>query len=414
MGTYACIVCAAPRSMLCADRNADESSGDVKDSAKMQLPSSPSSVQQQFAFAAGLAAAEDLPISIPDPAGTTQLQQVNTLTEPEQLLAQQQQRQDETSDKQSSTQSASQSGVASSSNGQLDGQTDGQTDRQTNQQTANPQETDIQTDGQASMPKGQLSGEFMQRDERPDSAQGLDQQPELINQQQDEWIQPDQQDRGKALRSMGPSASGESTGSSGAGSSQSSDNGGGDDSTSAEAEVVEIEQMSFGERLQAGIECFRWLQHQHCVTAGLLSYLCLCVLSSVVSPPRQTPSPPLCQCPVAASLLQGSWKSCMPAPTSEGHPSNSVRLLGVVCPCIDISKVIPATHGPQQQCWHVQTRHLQIRHEYCYGKWVWPADKIPIWWEASLASCLEPCKNMSCQIMLLCVGLGGLRQSRGA
>ena len=243
----ACIVFAAPSSMLCADRSAGESSGDVEDSAKMQLPSSPSSVQQQFAFAAGLAAAEDLLISMPDPTGTTQLQQVNTLTEPEQLPARQQQRQDEESDKQSSTQSASQSGEASSSNGQLDGQIDGQINRKTNRQTLIPRGTDAQTDGQ-------LSGESIQQDE-PDSTQGPDQQPELFKQRQDEWSQPDQQERGKAQRSMGPSTSAESAESSGTGSRNSSNNGGGDDGTSAE--IVEIEQMSFGERLQAGIECFR-------------------------------------------------------------------------------------------------------------------------------------------------------------
>ena len=245
-GSYAWMVCAVPSCMLCADRNADEPSSGVEDSARMQLPSSPSSIQQQFAFAAGLAAAEELPISTPDPAETTQLQQVNTLTEPEQLPAQQQQRQDEETDKQSSTQAEPQSGVASSNYGQLDGQTD--------RQSLTPRGTDVQTDGQASLPKGQLSGKNGQQHGQPDSAQDPDQQPELIDRQQDDWSQPD---RGEAQQNMGATTSTASMGSSGSGGSNSSNSDGGDDSSSAEAEIVEVEQMSFGERLQAGIDCFR-------------------------------------------------------------------------------------------------------------------------------------------------------------
>ena len=218
----------------------------------MQLPSSPSSVQQQFAFAAGLAAAEELPLSTPDPAETTQLQQLNTLTEPEELPARQQQFQDDESAKQSTTQPEPRSGVASSNDRQLDGQTDGQTDRQ----TLTPTGSDVQTDGQASVPKGQPSGKSIQQDEQPDTAQDPDQQRELIY-QRDDWSQPDQHVRGEAQQNMGPATSAESMGSSGTGSSNNSNNAGGDDISSAEAEVVEIEQMSFGERLQAGIDCFR-------------------------------------------------------------------------------------------------------------------------------------------------------------
>ena len=235
---------------VCAGRNADEQSDSVQYSANMQPPRNPSSVQQEFAFAAGLAAAEDVPLAIPDPAESTQLSQANSMTEPQQPPSQQQQRQDE-ENKQSITKSAPQSSPESNSTGQPDGQTDGQTNGQTDRQIDRQTLVPGGTDGQASVAKGQLSGD---RNQKPDPVQDPSQQPELIREGQDKsWSQPDEHDRISRQNDSEAYAPAESSGSSAAGSSQSS-TAVGDDSSSAE---VDIEQMSFGERLQAGIDCFR-------------------------------------------------------------------------------------------------------------------------------------------------------------
>lgn len=294
---YATASCAAPSLMFCAERSTDRQSGGSDSSDNMQPPSTPSSLQQQFAFAAGLAAAEDMPVAPPEPGEITQLSQVSSLTESKQLPAQQQQQQqqDEESGKQSSIQSAIQSEPESSSmerfdrqtNGQINGQSDGQThaqasgqtDGQTNGQASGhaSAQTDGQTcgqangqtklpegqstgqsNGQASMPQGQLPGKKSQQDVQLDPVQDAAQ--ELFNQQQASISQPDQRDKFEAQRDMGAtttSAKRTSSSEASSSSSSSSNTAVGDDSSSAEAEVVEIEQMSFSERLQAGLDCFR-------------------------------------------------------------------------------------------------------------------------------------------------------------
>ena len=225
--------------MWCADRNVGEQSDGGEYSASMQPPKSPLGVQQQFAFAAGLAAAEDVPLATPDPAEATQPSRANSMAEPQQLPAQQQQWQDE-EDKQS-TQSASQARPESSTgqlNRLLDGQTDGQTGGQTDGQA------DRQPDGQTFIAKAQHPGDRKQ-------------QPELNSEEQNSWSQPDERDSIKKEHDMEADTVAESMGSNAFGSSQSSSTAFGDDSSSSEGEVVDIEQMSFGERLQAGIDCFR-------------------------------------------------------------------------------------------------------------------------------------------------------------
>lgn len=237
--------------MWCADRNVGEQSDGGEYSASMQPPKSPLGVQQQFAFAAGLAAAEDVPLATPDPAEATQPSRANSMTEPQQLPAQQQQWQDE-EDKQS-TQSASQASPESSTgqlnrlldgqtDGQTGGQTDGQTDRQADRQTDGL--ADRQPDGQTFIAKGQLPADRKQ-------------QPELNSEERNSWCQPDERDRIKTQHDTEVDTVAEGTGSNAFGSSQNSSTTFGDDSSSSEGEVVDIEQMNFGERLQAGIDCFR-------------------------------------------------------------------------------------------------------------------------------------------------------------
>lgn len=269
--------------MCRADRNTENESGDNDGSANMQPPTAPSRVQQQFAFAAGLAAAEDMPIATPKSGDITQLRQVNSLTQSEQH-AQQHQQQDEESGKQSSTQSDLESSSIGQLHGQTNGQTNGQTDGQTNGQTDEQTtgQTSGQTDGQTLVPEGQTSGQSLIPEGQSNgqnngqasvpqvqlpgkkNQQGVQLDPvqdparQLFNQQQDSISQPDQSDRFEAQRDMGASTSAEITGSNEASSSSSNSNTApGDDSSSAEAEVVEIEHMSFSERLQAGLDCFR-------------------------------------------------------------------------------------------------------------------------------------------------------------
>lgn len=190
--------------------------------SKMQASINPSSIQQQFAFAAGLATADDLPIATP--SEIVQLSQVSSSTESKLPPTQQ----DTESDQQSNTQSASPSNLR-------------------------PQQP---------MGRNQQEGQLNPGDD-PNQLTDVSQQP-------GDRAQPEQRGKSEAQLVSGPSPSGSSVaGSSVAGSSASGGSGSGNGSSSsssdsavgegssADAEVVEVEQMSFGERLQAGLDCFR-------------------------------------------------------------------------------------------------------------------------------------------------------------
>lgn len=193
-----------------------KASGDEGSAKTRQAAGNPSSVQQQFAFAAGLAAADDLPLATPDE--TVQLRQVSSATESQQPPAQQEQLQRPESGGNLNKQSAFQS----------DSQPKQSSGDQTQQEQLNP-----------GVDPDQQTGSIQQRDDRAD---------------------PQQRDQSEAQLGSSPSTSASSAssraGSSSNGSSSSSDFAVGEDS-SADAEVVEIEQMSFGERIQAGLDCFR-------------------------------------------------------------------------------------------------------------------------------------------------------------
>ncbi|KAL3162313.1 hypothetical protein ABBQ32_009999 [Trebouxia sp. C0010 RCD-2024] len=215
-----------------AESSVPEKARGFGDSAKMQASINPSSIQQQFAFAAGLATAEGLSIATPNE--TVLLSQVSSSTESRLPPTQQ----DPQLDQQSNTQPASQSSLQ-------------------------PEQAPVRRSQQ----EGQLNP--------GDDANQLT----AVSQQPDDRAQPEQHDYSEAQLVSGPSPSGSSVpgdsvagssvaGSSGAGSSAAGGSSNGsssssssysaiDEGSSADAEVVEIEQMSFGERLQAGLDCFR-------------------------------------------------------------------------------------------------------------------------------------------------------------
>ena len=187
-------------------------------SSKTQSPSNHSSIQQQFAFAAGLAAAADMPVASADPSNNPQLSQPYSAAGLDKLPSQQDQ--------------------------QL------------------PQDSNQQSASQSSPESAQGRAPQAQQDQRLDPWSEPD-QPTQLSQQQVEQSQPDEDEKLEPEPSLTTSASASSNDSNTGSAKNGTATAGADESsTDAEAEVVDIEQMSFQQRIQAGLDCFR--QAGHC------------------------------------------------------------------------------------------------------------------------------------------------------
>ena len=196
---------------------AEEKRSDQSGSSGKVSASNPSSTQQQFAFAAGLAAAADMPVASADPDDNSypQANQPNSAAELDRMSSQRDQQLEQDSTQQSGSQFSHQSSYES------------------------------------------LQG----KDPQPQQDQQLDPwsepyQSSRLSKQQGDRSQPAEGEKHETEPTLATSASANSND----GSTKSTNNGKAtaDDSDSvAEAEVVEIEQMSFHDRVQAGLDCFR-------------------------------------------------------------------------------------------------------------------------------------------------------------
>ena len=151
--------------------------------------------------------------------------------------------------------------------------------------------------------------------------------------------------------------------------------------------------------------------------AGLLSCLCLCVLSSFAP----LPPPPTSTPPPSTNVLWQHRSSRAPGNLTSHHQQvrvtlhDNTRLLGILCPCIDCSKVIllmdiSSNAGICKQSMSKQGMHTVFACGLAHGQKSnlvgGQSGKMP-----------GTSKNISCQssqILVLCTGLGGQRQSREA